>query len=176
MTDQKRTATATIIKKIHTAQNLDELFVEIKHELANLFDVEQLTLYAIDRETRELYAQYLLESLHGVQEIRVPINESSVSGYCARYGKILNIADAYNSAELAAIHPRLSFDRSWDTRSGFHTRQMLAVPILVEHKYLMGVLLLLNKRNGEHFTPEEEGFAMDIAEAFGLALRGISRN
>jgi len=167
--------TASIINKIHAAKNLDELFFELKNDVANLFGVEQMTLYAIDREKRELYSKYLMGSLDGVQEIRVPITESSVSGYCARYGKTLNIADAYDSAELTAISPRVSFDPSWDKRSGFRTRQMLAVPILVERKYLMGVLLLINKRNGERFTADEEGFAADIAETLGLALRNQSQ-
>src|SRR5215510_9633521 len=167
--------TATIINKIHAAKNLDELFFELKGELATLFEVEQLTLYTVDREKRELYSKYLLDPLDGVQEIRVPINEASVSGYCARYGKIVNIADAYDAAELAMINPRLSFDPSWDKRSGFRSRQMLAVPILVERKYLMGVLLLINKRGGDRFTVEEEGFASDIAETLGLALRNQSQ-
>jgi type II secretory ATPase GspE/PulE/Tfp pilus assembly ATPase PilB-like protein len=167
--------TAAIINKVHAAKNLDELFFELKSELATLFEVEQLTLYAVDREKRELYSKYLLDPLDGVQEIRVPINEASVSGYCARYGKIVNIADAYDAAELAAISPRLCFDPSWDKRSGFRSRQMLAVPVLVERKYLMGVLLLINKRNGERFTVEEEGFASDIAETLGLALRNQSQ-
>jgi type II secretory ATPase GspE/PulE/Tfp pilus assembly ATPase PilB-like protein/GAF domain-containing protein len=168
--------TATIINKIHAAKNLDELFFELKGELATLFEVEQLTLYAIDREKRELYSKYLLDPLDGVQEIRVPINDASISGYCARYGKIVNIADAYDAAELATINPRLSFDPSWDKRSGFRSRQMLAVPILVERKYLMGVLLLINKRDGDRFTAEEEGFASDIAETLGLALRNQSQS
>src|SRR5919201_1768993 len=163
--------TATVINKIHAARNLDELFFELKNDLVELFDVEQLTLYAVDREKKELYAKYLLNSLEGVTEIRVPISESSISGYCARYGKILNVADAYDQDELVAIHPRLTFDPSWDKRSSFRTRQMLAVPILVEHKYLMGVLLLLNKRSGGRFTPEEEGFVTEIAETLGLAMR-----
>ena len=167
--------TATLINKIHTAKSLDELFFELKSELATLFEVEQLTLYAVDREKRELYSKYLLDPLDGVQEIRVPINEASISGYCARYGKIVNIADAYDAAELATINPRLSFDPSWDKRSGFRSRQMLAVPILVERKYLMGVLLLINKRDGDRFTVEEEGFASDIAETLGLALRNQSQ-
>ena len=154
---------------------LDELFFELKSELSTLFEVEQLTLYAIDREKRELYSKYLLDPLDGVQEIRVPINDASISGYCARYGKIVNIADAYDAAELATINPRLSFDPSWDKRSGFRSRQMLAVPILVERKYLMGVLLLINKRSGDRFTVEEEGFASDIAETLGLALRNQSQ-
>ena len=51
--------TATIINKIHAAKNLDELFFELKSELATLFEVEQLTLYAVDREKRELYSKYL---------------------------------------------------------------------------------------------------------------------
>ena len=115
-----------------------------------------------------------MDPLDGVQEIRV-INEASISGYCARYGKIVNIADAYDAAELATINPRLSFDPSWDKRSGFRSRQMLAIPILVERKYLMGVLLLINKRGGDRFTVEEEGFASDIAETLGLALRNQSQ-
>ena len=151
------------------------MFFELKGELATLFEVEQLTLYAVDREKRELYSKYLLDPLEGVQEIRVPINDASISGYCARYGKIVNIADAYDAAELATINPRLSFDPSWDKRSGFRSRQMLAVPILVERKYLMGVLLLINKRAGGRFTAEEEGFASDIAETLGLALRNQSQ-
>jgi type II secretory ATPase GspE/PulE/Tfp pilus assembly ATPase PilB-like protein len=167
--------TATIINRIHAAKNLDELFFELKGELATLFEVEQLTLYAVDREKRELYSKYLLDPLDGVQEIRVPINDASISGYCARYGKIVNIADAYDATELATLHPRLSFDPSWDKRSGFRSRQMLAIPILVERKYLMGVLLLINKRGGDRFTVEEEGFASDIAETLGLALRNQSQ-
>src|SRR6266446_4182639 len=167
--------TASIINRIHAAKNLEELFFELKNELATLFEVEQLTLYAVDREKRELYSKYLLDSLDGVQEIRVPINESSISGYCARHGKTLNIADAYDSAELAAINPRLAFDPSWDKRSGFRSRQMLAIPILVERKYLMGVLLLINKRSGDRFTPADEVFAADIAETLGMALRNQSQ-
>jgi type II secretory ATPase GspE/PulE/Tfp pilus assembly ATPase PilB-like protein len=168
---QPRNRTASIVNRIHAAKNLDELFIELKEDLRNLFNVEQLTLYAVDRERRELYSKFLLDPIEGVQEFRVPINEHSVSGYCARHGKTLNIVDAYSEAELAAISPRLSFDHSWDERSGFRTRQMLAVPILYERKYLMGVLLLLNKRNGGKFTPQEEGFVREIAETLGIAIR-----
>jgi type II secretory ATPase GspE/PulE/Tfp pilus assembly ATPase PilB-like protein len=163
--------TATIINRIHATKNLDEFFLDIKNELHTLFNVEQATLYAVDREKRELYSRFLLDPIEGVREIRVPIQPQSVSGYCARYGKLLNIADAYDEAELAAISPRLKFDRSWDERSGFRTRQMLAIPLLYERKYLMGVLLLLNKRSGGKFTEEEERFALEIAESLAIALR-----
>ncbi len=163
--------TAFIINKIYAAKSLDELFIEIRKELATLFEVEQLTIYAVDRERREIYSKFLLDALDGIKEIRVPITEASISGYCARYAKIVNIANAYDTAELSKISPTLTFDQSWDKRSGFCTRQMLAVPIMVERKSLMGVLLLINKRTGDRFTPEEEGFASDIADTLGMAMR-----
>ena len=162
---------AALIDKIRAAATLDDLFLKLKEDLADLFEVEQLTLYAIDRDNRELYSRFLLDSLQGIQEIRVPIDATSVSGYCARYGRTLNIGDVYDADELAAIGPHLAFNRSWDERSGFRTRQMLAVPILVDGKYLMGVLLLINKRDGGRFTAAEEGFAGTIAEAIGLTIR-----
>ena len=162
---------AALINKIRAATSLDDLFLKLKEDLAALFEVEQLTLYAIDRENRELYSRFLLDPLQGIQEIRVPIDATSVSGYCARYGKTLNIGDVYDADELAAVGPHLTFNRSWDERSGFRTRQMLAVPILVDGKYLMGVLLLINKRGGGRFTAEEERFAGTVAEAIGIAIR-----
>ena len=162
---------AALIDKIGAAATLDDLFLKLKEDLVALFEVEQLTLYAIDRENRELYSRFLLDPLQGIQEIRVPIDATSVSGYCARYGKVLNVGDVYDADELAAVGPQLAFNRSWDERSGFRTRQMLAVPILVDGKYLMGVLLLINKRNGGRFTAAEERFAGTIAEAIGAAIR-----
>jgi type II secretory ATPase GspE/PulE/Tfp pilus assembly ATPase PilB-like protein len=159
------------MEKILAARDLDDLFLELRDDLVSLFDVEQLTLYTVDREKRELYSRFILDPLQGVQEIRVAIDETSISGYCARHGKLLNIVDAYDQEELTKISPRLRFNLSWDERSGFRTQQMLVVPILAERKYLMGVLLFLNKRSGGRFSPAEEGFAQDIADTLGVALR-----
>ncbi len=59
--------TATVINKIHAAKNLDALFFEIKNDLVSLFDAEQLTLYAVDSQKKELYSKYLLNPLDGVE-------------------------------------------------------------------------------------------------------------
>jgi type II secretory ATPase GspE/PulE/Tfp pilus assembly ATPase PilB-like protein len=168
--DQRSRASA-IVNKILTTRNTDGFLLELREDLRTLFDIEQLTLYAVDREKRELYSKFMLDPIEGVEEIRVPINENSVSGFCARHGKVLNITDAYDEDELATISPRLRFDHSWDERTGFRTRQMLAAPILYEHKYVMGVLLLLNKRSGDAFTDAEALLACEIAATLGVVLR-----
>jgi type II secretory ATPase GspE/PulE/Tfp pilus assembly ATPase PilB-like protein len=161
-----------LINKIHLAQTLEEFFFEIRDELPNPCHAEQAAIFAVDREKRELYSKFTLDPREGVQEIRVSISDENLTGYCARYGKLINVTNAYDETELAAISSRLKVDRSWDECTGFHTRQLLAVPILFEHKYLMGVLVLLNKKSGEAFNPEDEEQALEIAELLGIAFRG----
>ena len=170
-TPESQSRKAQLISRIHKVKNLDDFFFEIRDEIHDVFDAEQATIYAVDRESRELYSKFTLDPLDGVQEIRLPISETSISGYCARFGKLVNVADAYNEAELASVSSRLTFDSSWDERTGFRTRQVLSVPILFERKYLMGVLVLLNRKGEGKFTPSEEERAFEIAEVLGMAFR-----
>jgi type II secretory ATPase GspE/PulE/Tfp pilus assembly ATPase PilB-like protein len=160
-----------VVDKIHAATSTDDLFMQLGEDLRDLFGVEQITLYAVDREKRELYSRFLLDPLEDVQEIRVSIDDRSISGFCARYGKVINIGDVYDEGELTKFSPNLSFDRSWDERSGFRTRQILALPILYERKYLMGILLLLNRRQEGRFTEQEEKVACEIAITLSIAMR-----
>jgi type II secretory ATPase GspE/PulE/Tfp pilus assembly ATPase PilB-like protein len=153
------------------SDNLDDFFLGNRDDLQRLFDVEQVVLYAVDREKRELFSKILRNPLDGVQDIRVPINEQTLSGSCAKYGKLLNIADAYDASELARISPFLCFDRFWEEGCGVQPRQMLAVPIVYNHKYLLGVLLLCNRRSDETFTPKDEEMAREVAETLSLTLR-----
>jgi type II secretory ATPase GspE/PulE/Tfp pilus assembly ATPase PilB-like protein len=70
--------------------NLDAFFLEVRSDLQDLFDVERVMLYTVDREKRELCTKVLSDFLlHSLQEMRVPINEYTISGYCAKYGKRL---------------------------------------------------------------------------------------
>jgi type II secretory ATPase GspE/PulE/Tfp pilus assembly ATPase PilB-like protein len=103
------------------------------------------------------------------KEIRVAIGNGSIAGYCAETGKALNIADVYDEAELKGISETLVFDESWDIDSGYKTTQVLAAPITY-NKYLLGVVQLINKKNGDRFTPEDQNSALDIAKVLGVAF------
>ena len=61
-----------------------------------------------------------------LKEIRLPINNKSIAGYVANTGTVINIENAYNQKELKNIEAELSFDDSWDKKSGFKTRQVLS--------------------------------------------------
>ena len=143
-----------LMNRVHAAQNIDQLLINMQDDMLNLFEAEHLTLYAVDYEKRELYSRFL--DLDSVQEIRLALNEHSIAGFVARSKQTVNLADAYDSAELSRIHPGLRFDRSWDEKTGIRTRQVLTVPVCGPHGALTGVLQLLNKKSATRFSPHDE--------------------
>src|SRR5262245_38268205 len=157
-----------VMDRIHAATDLDQIFVASLNELLSLFDAEHLTLYAIDDDKREIYSRFL--DLNEIKEIRVPFNEQSIVGSAARNRRAVNIADAYDAAELQRLHPTLSFDRSWDQQTGVRARQMLTVPLCTSTNVLTGVLQLINKKSGGQFTVEDETQASAIGQTLGIAL------
>jgi len=70
----------------------------------------------------------------------IPIDSSSIAGYAAANGSILKIADAY---EIEASYP-FSFNRSYDSLTGYRTCSMLTIPLSNFRSEVIGVLQLIN--------------------------------
>jgi type II secretory ATPase GspE/PulE/Tfp pilus assembly ATPase PilB-like protein len=156
-----------VIDRVHAARSLDSIFIEVQGEILTLFDADRMTLYAVDQERKELYSKFL--ALDTVKEIRLPISSRSVAGFVAVSRQTVNITDAYDGRELKRVSPDLNFDASWDKRTGFRTTQILAMPILHDGKVL-GVVQLLNKRQGTRFTKDDEANVARIAKTLGIAF------
>ena len=80
----------------------------------------------------------MLEVATGIQPIRVP-SGSGLVGACARERSIINVPDCYADAR---------FDASVDKASGYRTRCMLTLPLVDHIESLVGVMQVLNKRDG----------------------------
>jgi type II secretory ATPase GspE/PulE/Tfp pilus assembly ATPase PilB-like protein len=156
-----------ITNQINAAESIQQILISLQDRILELLDAERLTLYAIDTKNQELYS--LQKSGDAPKEIRVPKSFASIAGFAALSRRTLNLADAYNAAELAALHPNLRFDQRWDKQSGFRTGSVLAVPILFE-KYLLGVLQLINKRAGGAFTEQDVEASEEIGRIIGIAF------
>jgi type II secretory ATPase GspE/PulE/Tfp pilus assembly ATPase PilB-like protein len=104
-----------------------------------------------------------------VSEIRVPIRNDSIAGYCAASWKMANITNAYDESELKKLSPSLTFDKSWDENSGYKTNQVLVAPVCY-NKYLLGVIQLINKKSGRMFTQEDQSSVQEIAKVLGIAF------
>lgn len=163
-----RKALQEITNRIHAAQNIKQILVDLKEGILNLFNAHSITIYVVDKVHNEIYSMFLTGTR--LKEIRVPISNESIAGFVANTGKVVNISDAYNQAELQLLDAELSFDQSWDKKSGFRTKQILAAPIY-HNNQLMGVIQILNKKIGEGtFSEEEAGLALEIAEVLGVAF------
>ena len=177
---QQKVAFAENVKRItdqiHSASDLDHILLDLRKDVLSIFDAEAITIYAFDSEKKEIFSK--IPNIDNVEEIRIPITEHSLAGFCAKYLRPVSIADAYNIAELQGVHPSLLHDTSYDKRTGFKTKQVLTYPIVADNKYLMGVFQLLNKKSGARFTRKDEESVAEIAKALGIAffnLRKISK-
>ncbi|RLC27101.1 MAG: pilus assembly protein [Deltaproteobacteria bacterium] len=156
-----------IANQIHAARNIDEILISLKDSILSLFEADRITIYVVDVKKREIYSRF--KGGGDTVEIRVPINNKSLAGYTAANAQITNVVNAYDTAELAMINKDLSFDSKWDKQSGYTTRQILTVPILYK-KYVIGVLQLINKKNGDRFTLDDQNSAVEMAKVLGIAF------
>jgi len=159
---------SAVMDMVHAAKNFDEIMIGCKDRILGLVNADRLTLYAVDSAANEIYSRFFTGD--GVKEIRVPISPESLSGYAASAKKTANIKDAYNEEELKKIDPSLSFNRSFDQKSGYRTKQVLVTPMLFKDE-LVGVIQLINKRTGDIFTEEEKKSVEKIASKLAIAFR-----
>ncbi|MBW1734275.1 MAG: GspE/PulE family protein [Deltaproteobacteria bacterium] len=156
-----------ITNRIHSAGDTNEILIGLHRDLLDFFDADRLTIYLVDTNRGEIYSK--IKTGDEVSEIRVPINVESLAGYCALSGRTLNIRDVYDNDELKAIDHRLTFDRTWDQRTGYRTRQVLVAPITY-NRYLLGIVQLMNRRGGQPFSETDQSSVEDIARVLGIAF------
>jgi len=157
----------SITNRINSAESIKEIIVDVKEDIRKLFNIHLLIIYAIDKIKKELYS--MTAEGDNINELRLPINNSSIAGYVANNKRTIYITDAYNERELKNIHGNLSFDYSQDRRLGVVTGQVIAIPIIHEHK-VMGVIEVMNKKGGDKIDDYTQIFLDEIANVLGIAF------
>jgi len=159
--------TRPIINKILSGESMSQILFSLTDELKNIFDCHAVTVYAIDREKRQIYSRNFKSD--SIEEIRLDISTRSLAGFVAATGKTLNITDAYDQNELTKFHPDLKLDRAWDKKINFKTKSALVVA-LPYNKRLMGVLECLNHESGNRFSEGYARQAKELSTTLGHAL------
>ena len=162
-----RTRLQAICNRINSASDLDEILIDLKDDITSLFAADRVTLYIVNAENRELVSRF--KSANDIEEIHIPLSAKSIAGWCALKNRLVNVRNAYDIAELAAIDPALRFDERWDMQTGFTTRQVLAHPIVFQN-YLLGVIQLMNRKAGSAFVEIDERSLKEVSDILGIAL------
>jgi putative two-component system response regulator len=106
----------------------------------------------------------------------IPITQTSIAGYVASTGDIVNLADAY---EIPAEAP-FSFNRDIDIKNGYRTKSVLCVPMSDANGQVVGVLQLINALGPERevisFPAESEPLVRSLASQAAVALQNAQLN
>ena len=100
----------------------------------------------------------------------VPVNNQSIAGYVANTGHVVNIENVYDLTDSVPF----SFDPSYDRLSGYRTQSVLCFPLKTNTDEVVGVLQLINAKNGHGnivpFLPEDEPFVVHFANNAAIAI------
>lgn len=112
---------------------------DVLHKLADfakeVLEADRCSIFIYDRDKDELWTKVA----HGLDsEIRIPANKG-IAGYAVLSKDIQIVVDAYND---------FRFNNEVDKKTGYITKNILAVPLLDSNDNIIGVFQALNKKNG----------------------------
>jgi signal transduction histidine kinase/CheY-like chemotaxis protein len=124
---------------------IQEILLQIALKAAEVLEADRCSLFLHDPATDELWTTVALGMDGGV--IRMPA-AIGLAGHCFQTGEVVNLTDAYRD-------PR--FNRQVDAGTGYRTRSVLCGAVHNRAGDRLGVLQLINKKDGA-FTAEDQTF------------------
>ncbi len=142
-------------KLLNSTLDLSELTRIILQIVRDEVGVERGTVFVIS-ENREYLRSVVAQDVDEEIEVRLG---SGIAGSVAESGNVIDIDNAYEDDR---------FDKSFDARLGFKTRDIYCMPVRNREGATVGVLQLLNRSRG--LTEPDIDFLDGISVHIGLAL------
>jgi putative ABC transport system ATP-binding protein len=129
-------------------------------KLAQVLDAERASLFLVEGDMLRLA---VAENLEELGDVRFPIG-TGIAGAVAETGEAIRIEDAYADSR---------FNREVDRKTGYRTRSILSLPIMDRSGRLFAVAQLLNRRDGEPFSAEDEARFAGFIESIGVIFESL---
>ena len=146
-----------ISRMLSNEKSLDKLLNLIIQQTTELMGAERTTLFLYNKDRKELWS-YIAQELE-IKEIRLPVGRG-IAGYVAKTGKIVNVPDVKKDSR---------FDQTFDSITGFKTRNVLCAPMFDHKGEILGVIQVLNKRSG-NFSSYDESLLTALSAQAGVAI------
>jgi len=125
-----------------------------------LMNCEAGSLLLIDEEKNELFFEVALgDKGEAVKEVRLKMGEG-IAGWVAEHGVPLVVPDVTKDSRHST---------SVDEKSGYTTKNILCIPVLVKQK-VVGVLQAINKLGNEPFSEEDIELFQLLANQVAIAI------
>lgn len=154
----------TIFQYVVTIANerdVDKLLVSLADMGRDLVSADRCTVWLIDRKEKKIWSKVA----HGIDRIEISLSKG-IAGYVAETGEHLVINDAYDDDR---------FDQQVDKATGYHTRNILALPIADSKGEIIGVYQAMNKMVGnKKFSKKDLEHLLLAASYTGKQLESIA--
>lgn len=137
------------VGRIADERDIDQLLILLADMGRDLISADRCTVWLLNRKTKELWSKVA----HGMDRIIIPVT-AGIAGCVAVTGDSLIINDPYSDDR---------FDKDVDKKTGYHTRNILSLPINDGEGKIIGVFQAINK------MPEPENFSEQDLEHLLLA-------
>jgi type II secretory ATPase GspE/PulE/Tfp pilus assembly ATPase PilB-like protein len=161
-----------VTNRIHSTNNIDEIILDVSRDICQLFEADRMTVYITSEDGGSIVSK-VKTGLNSFKDIKLPISESSLAGFCALNRRHMNIRDVYDDSELKQYSPNLTFLKAVDQRTGYRSKQMLIAPIMGgdSGSELMGVIQLINNLAGQPFSSLHDEGVMELAKTLAIAFK-----
>jgi len=154
---------ATILRfsaLIISSLNIEDVLDRAMKCAEEFIGAEASTVYDLDEEKQELMIRVARgEKIALLKTITLKLGEG-IAGYVVQTGKPMVVQD---------VSKEKRFSDKFDRMTGFKTRAMICVPLILRDKP-MGALQVLNKKSGEPFTGVEHELLVGLAQQMVVAM------
>jgi putative nucleotidyltransferase with HDIG domain len=143
-----------------------QLITSIMQMADTTLDASASSLLLLDEKSQELYFKFA-DGPVGQQLKRLHINrQSGIAGWIVRNGKPLIVNNPERNKD---------FYKQIDAATGFRTRSIIGVPLIIK-KRIIGVIEVLNKKNGTAFTQQDLKTMIGVANTTAMAIENTRMN
>lgn len=147
-------------KSIASATSINETFKVVMEHIGTVFAPLNWSLLLRDAKTSELVFSIVVGSASDSLPGKVLTPGKGIAGWIASNGQSLIIEDVSKDSR---------FDNTMDEITGFETKSIIGVPLKTRNK-VFGVIELVNKLDGNSFTPLELKVLSTIADFAAIAI------
>lgn len=155
---EKSTILLEVMRSLSSELELDQLLGRIMEKTTEVMQADRSSLFILDHKANELW--FKVAQGAELQEVRIPVGVG-IAGHVAATGETVNIPEAYQD---------LRFNPEFDRRTGYRTKTILCMPMRDADGTTVGVLQVLNKKNGL-FTRDDEELLAAVGSQAAIALQ-----
>ena len=147
-----------VTRKLAAPFDLDTMLAEVVDASREVLKADRGTVFLYDEKEDELVVRVGTD----LDQIRIPADKGIV-GESAQTRKLINVPDCYADDR---------FNRAIDKQTGYRSRCMLTIPLIGYEDSLIGVLQILNKKEGV-FDAQDEFIAQALAAQAAVVLHRV---